>query len=142
MRLVQFEYKKVPGSELVWYPDDKSLFSKSYISGDLHIAEYTGDLPLDDASIIPDFSPATPPPRKLSNYAFMQLVGDANMVGILVAAKTNPVVELLVEKLKQADYVDFDDERGGPAAGMAYLLSIELLTQEEHDRIMRVEFPQ
>jgi len=80
------------------------------------------------------------PPTQMSGLAFMQLVGDANMVQLLTLAKTDPVCELLVKKIDRASVIDFDDLEWGPQVGMQYLLAIGALTQSEYDRILRREY--
>lgn len=77
--------------------------------------------------------------RQMSHYEFMQLIGDQNSIDILAAAKTDPFVELMMEKLRQSKVIDFDDETRGPVPGLQYLLSQGILTQSEYDRILRLE---
>ncbi len=113
------------------YPDDPGLFKDAYVEDGFVIAEYSGDMELEEYT-----PPAAGQKDIWTTYEFMELVGDANMVAILTAAKSDVAVELFVEKLKRADHVDFNDQQKGPAVGMAFLLSKGLLTQEEHDRIM------
>ena len=139
MRAVKFPL--VTNGALIEYPDAIETFRATMVGDDGYVyGQYSGDLPLED-SAPPTSPPANIAPRQMSPYAFMQLVGDANMIAILTAAKADPVVELLTEKLKQAEVVDFDDGRGGPQPALGYLLSSGLLTQSEYERIMRREFP-
>ncbi len=79
-------------------------------------------------------------PEKMTALAFMDLVGDTNMVTLLNLAKTDPIAELLVKKIDRADVIDFGDADRGPKRGLDYLLSTGLLSQSEYDRIMRREF--
>lgn len=54
-----------------------------------------------------DFDPR-PSDKKMTTLAFMELFTDAELVGILDAAKVSTLVELFVLKMKQADFIDLD----------------------------------
>jgi hypothetical protein len=132
MRLVKFPLVKE--GNLIIYPDDITLFSNTTVEGAFVTGEYAGELPLDDYVLKNIGS------KQMSGLAFMNLVGDANMVQLLILSKTDPVCELLVKKLDRAEIIDFDDAERGPQVGMQHLLSINALSQSEYDRIVRREF--
>ena len=136
MMIVSFEYKTVEGSNKVWYPDDIELFSNSRVVDGVHYAEYTGSLPLAPASN----EPQKPGVSKMSTLAFIDLLGDDIMIRLLNVAKTDSVVDLMMIKLNNAEFVDFEDQARGPQKGLQYLLSKEYISQEEYDRVMRREF--
>lgn len=122
------------GSYKIVYPEDSTLFTHGkIIDGDL-ICEYSGskEYTLYTEKVFGEAS--------MSALAFMDLVGDANMVSLLTLAKTDPVVELMVKKIDRADIIDFDDTERGPQKGLMYLLSIGALSRSEYDRIMRREY--
>ena len=52
-----------------------------------------------------DFDPA-PVNKKISTLAFMELFTDAELVGILDAAKVSTQVQLFVMKMEQAEFID------------------------------------
>jgi len=89
-----------------------------------------------------NYTPPPPvPPAQLSPYAFKRLIGTELRLAIRAAAGTDPIIFDFLDLLNSADVIDFDDAVGGPKQGMDYLLAIGLIDQDEHDRIMRREFP-
>ena len=133
---VQFEYKTVEGSNTIWYPDDITFFSNSEIVGGVHYADYSGNQQLTPASN----EPQKPGVSKMSPLAFMNLIGDQLMVSLLNIAKTDPVVDLMIIKVSNAQVIDFEDEEKGPKEGLQYLLSKSYIAQGDYDRIMAREF--
>lgn len=54
-----------------------------------------------------DFDPI-PADKRMTTLAFMELFTDAELVGILNAAKVDAQVELFVLKMKQAEFIDLN----------------------------------
>ena len=78
----------------------------------------------------------------ISKSEFFELIGDANLLAILAAAKTNPQVELIFEKMKQRGEVDLDSiMRGSPIAQLKKLKNLNIISAIEYRRIMRREYP-
>lgn len=66
--------------------------------------------------------------KRMSTLAFMELFTDAELVGILDAAKTHTQVQLFVMKMEQAEFMDLNYK--STINGINGLAQIGLLTQE------------
>lgn len=131
MRRVTFPLAKQPGTNLIAYPDDISLFVNAEIVGDSVVADYSGEAELDDYNPQPE---AFPP--QMSVYAFKQLLGADLRLRLRSLAETDPVVFDFMDLLNSAEIVDYEDQRGGPQAGLLYLLQTEAISEAEYDRLM------
>ena len=81
----------------------------------------------------------TPPvagSAKLTKLAFMERFTLEEMAGIYTAAKTNVVVEIFLDKMKLAEFVDITD--ANTIAGVNALTSAGLLTEARAAEILAV----
>jgi hypothetical protein len=80
-----------------------------------------------------DFEPV-PTRKRLTTLAFMELFTDAELVGILTAAKQSPQVELFVMKMNQAEFIDLSYP--STIAGINALASAGLLTESRANEVL------
>lgn len=79
--------------------------------------------------------PVVIPKRKiLSRYEFRSLFTFPEMVAITTAAKTDITIEVFMESMRVAEEINLDYPE--TAAGLAYLVSQNLITQEKMDNIL------
>jgi len=74
------------------------------------------------------------PYKRITKLAFRQRFTVPEMIGIINAMNTNPVVRVLQENMNVATYVDLD--RSDTIAGVQYLYSQGLLTLERMTAIL------
>ena len=80
-----------------------------------------------------DFDPV-PVDKRMTTLAFMELFTDAELVGILDAAKVSTQVELFVMKMEQAEFMDLNYQ--GTIDGINGLAASGLLTAERAAEIL------
>lgn len=88
-----------------------------------------------DAGFIPYTPPApTPAPRTISPLGFMQRLSPSNRIAIRAAAKTDPIIEDFLDLLYRATLIQL--EHADTLAGVGYMVSQNLITQEEADALL------
>ena len=71
---------------------------------------------------------------RLTQLAYMQRFSIAEEAGIRVAAKTNPVIEVILARLAAAEYVDLTDPN--TAAGLSVMVNAGLLPIARAEEIL------
>ena len=77
---------------------------------------------------------------RLTQLAYMQRFSIAEEAGIRVAAKTNPVIEVILARLAAAEYVDLTDPN--TAAGLSVMVSAGLLPIARAEEILGSPLPE
>jgi len=102
MRRIIFPLVK-NGTAIV-YPDDRSLFSKTEIVGAEIIANYTGNLALDEY-----VEPPAPESTRLTRLEFRNRFTQAEKQALYTAAESNIDIRIYLDDLAAAEYVDVSD---------------------------------
>jgi len=132
MRKVKFPV--IMSGVTIVYPDDIALFANTEIIDTNVVGDYSGVMPLADYSA-PEISGVLIP---LSE--FLELIGDANLLGIFAAAKTDPQIGLVVEKIKAMKEVSVTAENRKLKKMLVKLRDANLITAAEFKRILRREY--
>ena len=77
---------------------------------------------------------AAPSPRTLTPIQFLDRVSLQTQVGVLAAAKTDPMVELIWTRLILAVEIDLDSQQ--TIGGVQYLLGAGVISQAEADLLL------
>src|SRR3990167_3110566 len=78
--------------------------------------------------------PAPAPVRRLARIAFLQRLPPLKRIGIRTAAKTDVFIEDFLDLLSATDLIELD--HADTLAGVGYLISQSLLTQEEAETLL------
>lgn len=76
---------------------------------------------------------------RLTQLAYMQRFSIAEEAGIRVAAKTNPVIEVILARLAAAEYIDLTDPN--TAGGLSVMVSAGLLPIARAEEILGSPLP-
>lgn len=146
MKLVQFPVTVDSGTNTITLPDDPALFTSMFFdSAALTIqAAYSGTLDLGElpGDTVPGWDADSETWRQMNAFRteltkkeFQLSFTPAEYRAIGNATATDDVLFQFWEAGKIADFIELSDP--DTVSGMAYVLSLGLLTQERHDEIMK-----